>query len=176
MAYMIPESWRQGLTHLRHDLHQAIDRWWHRHGHTAAGDAVVPVRRTTAELVDHNSWPLNVSSFFSSHLPSIDVEESDDDIVVTAELPGLEKEDFTVDVSSDRWLRIRGEKKRSSQKKTQGATYAECRYGTFARSVPLPCKIDADQAKATYQHGALTITLPKTGRAKSRRIKIQAHE
>ena len=175
MAHIIPESWRQGLTQLRHDLHETIDRWWHRHGHMATGDAAVPVRRATAELIDNNSWPLNVSSFFSSQLPSIDVEETDDDVVVMAELPGLEKEDFTVDVSSDRWLRIRGEKKQSSQQKTQSATYAECRYGAFARIVPLPCEIDADQAKAIYKQGALTITLPKTDRSKSRRIKIQAH-
>ncbi len=175
MARFIPERWRQGLTHLRHDLHATIDRWWHHHGHGAADGTDTPVRRATPELVEDNGWP-KFPSFLSPQLPSIDVEETDDNVVVTAELPGLEKEDFTVDISSERWLRIRGEKKQSSEKKMQGAYYAECRYGAFSRTVPLPCEIDADHTKATYKHGALRITLPKTDRAKSRLINIQTHE
>lgn len=173
MTHIMPERWRQGLAQLRHDLHEAIDRWWHRHGH-AVHHTSVPVRRSPSEHVEPSGWPLQFPSVFSPQLPSIDIEETDDDVVVTAELPGLEKENFTVEISGDRWLRIRGEKKQASEKKMQDAYYAECRYGAFSRTVPLPCEVDADHAKATYKDGALQITVPKTDRAKARPIKIQA--
>ncbi len=175
MVHIMPERWRRGLAHLRHDLHEAIDRWWHRHG-PAADHTSVPIQRSIPERVEPNDWPLPFPAVFSPQLPSIDVAETDDEVVVTAELPGLEKEHFTVDISGDRWLRIRGEKKQSSEKKTHGAYYAECCYGAFSRTVPLPCEVDADRAQATYKHGALRITVPKTDRAKSRQIRIQVPE
>jgi HSP20 family protein len=102
----------------------------------------------------------------------MDIEETDTEIIVTAELPGLDKDDFTVDISGNR-LRIRGEKKRSSEKQEHGYYYAERSYGAFARTVPLPCDIDADRATATSKNGTLRITLPKTEQAKANRIKVQ---
>lgn len=176
MTHIMPESWRQGLAHLRHDLHEAIDRWWHRHSHGAPNETAIPVRRETPDYGDAPDWPLAFPSLLGPQLPSIDVEETDDEVVVIAELPGLEKDQFTVDISNERWLRIRGEKKQTSEKNTQGVYYKECHYGAFSRMVSLPCEVDADLAKATYKHGALRITLPKTHRAKSRYIQIEEDE
>ena len=175
MAQLIPESWRQGLAHLRDDIHDAIDRWWHHRHHEMEPGTAVPVRRVTPERVEDNAWPLSSPSFLGPHLPLVDVEETEDDVLVTAELPGLEKDDFTVDISGAR-LRIRGEKKQSSERKTRGAYYAECSYGAFSRAILLPCEIDADHAKAAYEHGTLRMTLPKTDRAKASRIKVQVHD
>lgn len=175
MAHFIPESWRHSLAHLRANIHDTIDRWWH-HNHTPENGSTLSVRRVKPEIVeDHTSW-LSSPSLFSAHLPRIDVEQTDDDVFVTAELPGLEKDDFTVDLSGERLLRIRGEKKQSSEKKSDGMYYAECSYGAFARTVPLPCEIDAEHASATYKQGTLRITLPKTERAKASRVKVQVHE
>ncbi len=153
MTQLVPASWRRSLKHLRDDIHDTIDRWWHRHGHMANNDSSVPVQTVTPQLVEGDVWPFKFPSVLSTQLPLIDIEETDDDVRITAELPGLEKKDFTVDISGERLLRIRGEKKQSSEKKTQGATYTECRYGAFARTVPLPCDVDAEHAKATYKHG-----------------------
>ncbi len=173
MTQLMPERWRQGLSQLRSDIHDAIDRWWHHHRHTQGNGPAVPARRVDSELVEETTWPLRFPSSLTAQLPLVDVEETDDDVLITAELPGLEKDDFTVDISGERMLRIRGEKKQSTEKKSRGAYYAECSYGAFSRSLPLPCAIDADHAKATYKHGTLKMTLPKTDRAKRNRVNIQ---
>ncbi|WP_089938780.1 Hsp20/alpha crystallin family protein [Candidatus Entotheonella palauensis] len=171
MAHLIPENWRHAAANLRHDIHDAIDRWWHRHRHTAENGSNVPVRRAQAQLVEDGEG-FGFSPFFTTMGPPINVEETDDDVIVTAELPGLEKDDFTVDMSG-RQLRIRGEKKQSSETKERGYYYAESRYGAFARTMPLPCEVDADHANATYKHGVLRITLPKTPGTKSNRINVK---
>jgi HSP20 family protein len=79
--------------------------------------------------------------------PVVDLEETDDNIIVTAELPGLDKDDFTVEISGER-LSIRGEKKQETEEQGREYYYAERRYGAFARVVALPCEIDADKVEA----------------------------
>ncbi len=176
MAHFIPENWQHRLVQLRTDIHDTIDRWWHHHNSTPENGSAVPVRQVTPELVEDNGAPFRLPAFLSSQLPRIDVEQTDDDVRITAELPGLEKNDFSVDISGDRLLRIRGEKKQSSSKKTGNIYYTECRYGSFARMVPLPCAIDSEHAEATYQQGTLRITLPKTDQAKASRVKVPIHD
>jgi len=171
MANLIPDSWRRSLVHLRDDIHDAVDRWWHqRHATDERGDSL-PVRRAPADLVEDDPFFRLPSPFIPQH-PVMDIEETDTELIVTAELPGLDKDDFTVDISGNR-LRIRGEKKRSSEKQEHGYYYAERSYGAFARTVPLPCDIDADRATAISKNGTLRITLPKAEQAKANRIKVQ---
>jgi HSP20 family protein len=64
-------------------------------------------------------------------------------------------------------------KKHETHREEHGFRYQERRYGAFARAIPLPCEVDADKAQANYDRGVLRITLPKTERAKAKRVKIQ---
>lgn len=171
MAPFIPESWRHAAANLRHDIHDAIDRWWDHHRHTSEQSLDVPVQRSASQLVTGGEGPI-CSPFPNALTPPVNIEDTDDDVIVTAELPGLEKGDFTVEMSDGR-LRIRGEKKQSSETKERDYYYAESRYGAFVRTVPLPCEVDADRANATYKQGVLRISLPKTPRAKSSQVKVQ---
>jgi HSP20 family protein len=108
---------------------------------------------------------------FDWGMPAMDVVEEDDKVRVTAELPGLEKDDFNVEVVGDRLI-IRGEKKTDCEKKEGDYYYSECSYGSFSRSVDLPAEVDVDKAEATYKNGRLSLTLPKTEAAKSKRVKV----
>jgi HSP20 family protein len=170
MAHLIPDNWRRSLVHLRDDIHDAVDRWWRQHHATDEESDALPMRRIPPDLVENDPFFRFPSSFALQH-PVMDIEETDAEIIVTAKLPGLDKDDFTVEISGNR-LHLRGEKKRSSAKKEHGYYYAERSYGAFARTVPLPYDIDADRATAVSKHGTLRITLPKTEQAKANRIKV----
>ena len=105
--------------------------------------------------------------------PSIDLDETEDEIRVTAEIPGMDKEDFKVEITGDR-LVIRGEKKSTHEERKKDYYYSECQYGSFCRSIPLPCEVDTERAEAKYRKGVLKLTLPKTESSKARRIKIES--
>lgn len=104
-------------------------------------------------------------------MPSIDVKESDKEIKVTAELPGMDEDDIEVTLSKDA-LTIRGEKK--EEKEDQGKEYyrMERRFGSFYRTIPLSAEIEADKVDAKFKKGVLTIRLPKSAEAQNQRKKI----
>jgi len=103
--------------------------------------------------------------------PSIDVKESDKEITIKAELPGLEEKDIEVLLADDT-LTIKGEKK--EEKEEQGKTYyhMERTYGSFHRVIPLPHGVDQKKVDAQYKKGVLSITLQKTEEAKAAGKKI----
>lgn len=106
--------------------------------------------------------------------PSVDVVETDDQITVSAELPGLEHED--IEVSLDRGvLTISGEKSEEHKEERENYYRAERTYGSFRRAIPLPTEVNEDEVDAIFQNGVLTITMPKAEPAKGRkRISIKA--
>jgi HSP20 family protein len=93
--------------------------------------------------------------------PDIDVSETDEAILVTAELPGMEEKDVEV-LWSDNVLTIKGEKKEEHKEKVEGRTYSERSYGSFERRIPIASEVVADKFDATFSNGVLTIELPKT--------------
>ena len=101
----------------------------------------------------------------------LDVSETEDAFVVKASLPGIKPEDVQITVQGDT-LTIRGESKAEEDKKGQHWHLRERRFGAFQRSVSLTTPVNADQAQAHYEHGVLTLTLPKSEAAKPRQIKI----
>jgi HSP20 family protein len=109
----------------------------------------------------------------SSGGPTIDLEETDNEVIVWAELPGLDKDDFTAEVMGNR-LVLRGAKRHETEERRQGYYYAERSYGAFARAIALPCVVDVGKATATHKNGLLRITLPKTAQAKANRVTVQA--
>jgi HSP20 family protein len=104
--------------------------------------------------------------------PHIDVTESDKDINITAELPGMDDKDIDVSISKDA-LTIRGEKKEEKEEKKKNYYHMERSYGSFSRTIPLPSEIDTDKVKAQFKKGVLTVTLPKTAKAVKETKKIQ---
>lgn len=109
-------------------------------------------------------------------MPVVEVRETNDELHVTAELPGLKPEDVTVTVENG-VLSISGEKKQEFQEgKEEGNYYLfERRYGRFERSFTLPRTVNADQIKARFEDGVLTIRLPKAESANPRRVQIEAN-
>ena len=116
--------------------------------------------------------PLSISG--GSVVPAVDLYQNDDEVVVKAALPGLKADDVQISVAAD-VLTLRGEfKKETEQKKT---TYhiREQHFGSFERTVMLPTDVQADKAKADFENGVLTVTLPKTEAAKPKQIDVNVN-
>ena len=108
--------------------------------------------------------------------PETDVVETERELRVVTEMPGLKRENIEVDVENN-VLTIRGEKR---EERTEGQSHgkyhlAERRYGTFSRSFVLPRDVDADGIQASFEDGVLTVSIPKSEKARRRRIDIGAH-
>jgi len=103
-----------------------------------------------------------------------DISETDNEVEVSVELPGLDEKDIEVDLTDD-VLTIRGQKKEEREEKKRGYYMSERSYGSFHRMIPLPPGVDAGKAEATFKRGVLTVSLPKTAesRAKVRRIDVK---
>lgn len=98
--------------------------------------------------------------------PRTDVRETDDAVLVTAEMPGLEQKDFELKLC-DGVLTLTGEKRHEHEEKGKGAIHrVERSYGSFQRTIQLPCEVVADKATADYRNGVLNVTLPKAPSAK----------
>lgn len=111
------------------------------------------------------------SNVFSGWNPALDVYEDKDNLHVKVELPGMKREDIDVSLHEGS-LSISGERK--SEKKHEGAEAyrTERFFGRFQRTVALPSPVAADEVKAQYKDGVLTVTLPKTEEAKPKQIDV----
>jgi HSP20 family protein len=104
--------------------------------------------------------------------PQVELAETDADIRVTVELPGLDEKDVDIQVEEG-VLTIRGEKRAEVEDRERG--YSERSYGRFERRIGLPRGIDRDKASATYRNGVLTVTLPRTEAANENVRRIPVH-
>lgn len=105
--------------------------------------------------------------------PAVDVSESDGELTVTAELPGMRSEDVHVDLA-DNVLTIRGEKKEETERQEKEMRVVERSYGSFRRSFTLPATVDEAKVSAEFRDGILRVTLPKTERTAGKKIEIKA--
>ena len=126
-------------------------------------------------------------SFFGESLPSaanhwglpawgppIDVEETDQEILLRAEIPGVNAEELDLSVS-DNTLVISGEKKESQERKGKGYLYQERRFGSFRREVALPSAVDSEKVEAEYKDGVLHVRLHKAQEALARKIQVKSN-
>jgi HSP20 family protein len=104
--------------------------------------------------------------------PSVDIYESEDAFVLKAELPGFTKDDVQIELHNNR-LTVRGERKQETEAKEEQYHRRERAYGRFERSFMLPTMIDADKVTANFKNGVLELRLPKSEKAKPKRIAIQ---
>jgi len=105
--------------------------------------------------------------------PAVDMIDRKEEIVLRADLPGLDEKDIDVNVQ-DGMLTIRGERKEEKEEKKEDYYYAERRYGAFARSLTLPAGVEADKVKATFKKGVLEVHLPRAKEAKGKKIEVKA--
>ncbi len=103
--------------------------------------------------------------------PDIDVIEDKKNIIVKAEVPGMEAGDFDISIS-DNVITIKGEKKQEKEEKEKNFYLMERRYGSFIRSIPLPAEVDNDKVEARYKKGVLKIVIPKKKESKESKIKV----
>ena len=103
--------------------------------------------------------------------PEIDVVQTNDQLTIRADLPGMKREDVSVELS-DNAVTIQGERKRETQEEREGYYRSERSYGSFCRVVPLPEGAITDQAKADFNDGVLEITMPAPPASKGRRLEI----
>jgi HSP20 family protein len=105
-------------------------------------------------------------------LPYLDVAETKNEIVVKAEVPGMDAKDIDISLS-DGLLTIKGEKKQEREEKEENYHLVERSYGAFTRSIRLPKEVQSDKISASYKNGVLKVTLPKSEEAKKKEIKIK---
>jgi HSP20 family protein len=108
-----------------------------------------------------------------SWTPAVDMHESDEAFTLTAELPGISKDDVQVEIKGNR-LTLKGEYKREADLQKTQYHRVERVYGAFERSIRLPAVVDADKAKAIFKDGVLKLMLPKAEEARAKPISVTA--
>ena len=137
-----------------------------------------PVREmmTLREAMDRlfdDAFTRPISMSGGSVVPALDLYQTPNEVVVKAALPGLKADDVQLSVT-DNVLTLRGEFKHESEQKEATYHIREQRQGAFERSVMLPTDVQTDKAKADFENGVLTITLPKAEAVKPKTINIKA--
>jgi HSP20 family protein len=103
--------------------------------------------------------------------PCLDVTESDSELKVTVELPGLTDKDIDLSIANN-YLNIKGEKRSEKEENSSGYYRMERHYGSFCRSIPLPCGVEPDRVDASFKQGVLTIKMPRTRQSQPEAKKI----
>ena len=118
-------------------------------------------------------WPQTgtMSGLAGAQVPT-DVYETNDDVVVKASIPGVKPEDIEISVVGD-VVTIKAETRNESEVKDKNYVRRERRHGSFFRTVALPSSVETDKADATFEHGVLTLTLPKAEAVKPKSIKVK---
>lgn len=145
-----------------------------RYNNGRIGELKSSINRAFDNFFNILDCPLTPISDFNLIEPKIEVSENSKEINVSAELPGLKEEDIAVDVSEDGFLTIKGEKKKSMKKNSDGTYFTERSYGMISRTISLPSEIDLSKVSADFSNGVLKINLPKSSVAlqKVKRIQI----
>lgn len=103
--------------------------------------------------------------------PAVELEDTNDQLILRAEVPGLEGKDLDIQVSREA-VSIAGETRYENKAEERGYLRSEFRYGKFQRTIPLPAAIKNDQVQAEFKNGILTLTMPKAEEAKNKVVKI----
>ena len=105
--------------------------------------------------------------------PQVNVSETENEVTVTAEMPGMDSKDIDISIRQNNLI-LQGEKKFEDEEKNKNYHRIECSYGSFYRAVPLPTEVDADKVKAKFKDGLLTVNLPKSPSAQRKKIEIES--
>ena len=135
------------------------------------------LQREMNRMFDRFFGDSNLTRFednFGNYFPRVDLTETNKEIRITAELPGLDEKDIDISISDD-VLTLRGEKKQEREEKEENYYRMERSYGAFHRDIPLPCEVETSNVEAVFKKGVLKIYLSKKPEAqrKSKRIAIK---
>ena len=119
----------------------------------------------------HGTRPFGRESGTEMWAPQVEVFQRNNELTIRADLPGLKREDVTVDIT-DNDVCIQGERKDEREEEREGYYRSERSYGNFSRVIPLPDGAISDQAKASFRDGVLEITMPAPPASKGRRLEI----
>jgi HSP20 family protein len=125
------------------------------------------IRRIFRNLQSESDEPASMGVW----APPVDIYETDNEVVVRAELPGMDQKDIDIRIENN-VLTIKGERRMDQHVKEDNYHRIESAYGTFTRSFTLPTTVDEENAKAEYRNGILKITLPKREQSKPKQIKV----
>jgi len=152
---------------------------WGRNDNQAGISPFLDLHREVNRVFDEAFRDFGTSAVFGrfpsfSGWPTLEVSETDGEIKITAEVPGLEEKDIEV-LLQDNVLTLRGEKKAETEDKDR--QFSERYYGRFERRIPIQVEVDEDKVNASFKNGLLTVTMPKTqqAQAKAKRIAINAN-
>lgn len=148
------QSLSEGWQHLRDRASQALTKFTPNHK-----DGEKDVDRQIA--INSSRWGLLAA----------EIAEDDKNLTIKLEAPGLDVEDFDIEISGDH-LRVSGEKSVKREQREEHYHLMECAYGRFQRSFLLPCEVNDAKSTAKYKNGVLKITLPKSGGSKRRSIPV----
>jgi HSP20 family protein len=154
---------------------QSMARW------SEENDPFLAMRREMNRLFDDVFDGFGLPSAFGPVLrqmpaaPKIDVSETDNEIQITAEMPGIDQNDVEVLLEDDRLI-IRGEKKEEREDKDRNYHVRERVQGAFSRTLPLPFAPDPNQVKAEFRNGVMTITIPKPQEVKQKQHRIEVQK
>ena len=142
-----------------------------------AEDPFTALRREMDRLFEEVSRSFGLPRTVSGEpmlVPRVDVRETEQALIVQAELPGVDERDVEIEFA-DNVLTIRGEKKleRTEEEKEKGYYLMERNYGAFLRRIAMPVEVDENAVEAKFDKGVLTITLPKKPETQPRRIQIR---
>ncbi|WAH38307.1 Hsp20/alpha crystallin family protein [Alicyclobacillus dauci] len=127
---------------------------------------------------DFGSLPRVLDQWFDEHTTSrvrVDVRETQNEVIVTAEIPGLEKKEDVQITIHDNHLHLNGKIERVSESNDENIHRSERYYGQFSRTIPLPRDVDEDGARASYRNGILEVRLQKTHTEHHRQIDVDFH-
>ena len=116
-------------------------------------------------------WP-ELPQPFAGKRPNVDVIDRDDEILVRAELPGVEKKDLEVSMSENT-LTIKATSSYEKEESKEDYFRSEIAHGSFARTITLPCEVDESKTSAKFSNGVLELTMPKLAKAKRRKIAVK---
>lgn len=146
MFELIPWRDRGELTSLRREIDNLFDRFF-------------------------EGWPFR-SAFSRQWVPSVDISETSKEVIVRAEIPGVDPKDIDISVRGN-LLTLKGERRQEKEEEGENYHRVERSFGAFSRTLQLPADVDLEKADATYKDGILRIVLPKTEAAEVKKIEVK---
>lgn len=121
---------------------------------------------------DNEDAPAFVSRWKGLAFPAVNVKQTDKDVILTADIPGISEDELQVEIGND-FVDISGEREEEEKEEESGYFRKEVRFGTFSRRIPLPVEVSAEKSEATIQYGLLKLMMPKVKPSKIKVTKIK---